>query len=155
MENIDKKQERETMEYKERLEKAIDKLINGNFCWNDFINFKGERKYFLEAVKQKGWALMWASDDIKADKEIALIAVKNDDRCFPHLSKELLNDKEVVLEGLRKNEKNIVYVGDELQKELIGKDKIKYLEEALHKEQLENEMTPKQEAKQTKQHSKI
>ena len=40
------------------------------------INKNSSREIVLEAVKQEGWALLYASDDLKADREIVLAAIQ-------------------------------------------------------------------------------
>jgi hypothetical protein len=55
----------------------------------------------LEAVKQNGRALQFASVELKNDKEVVLEAVKNDGHAFEYASDELKNDKDVVLKAVK------------------------------------------------------
>ena len=49
----------------------------------------------LEAVKQKGWALAYASKELQDDKEIALTALQNGSDMFIYVSPRLQHDQEV------------------------------------------------------------
>lgn len=62
------------------------------------VNPKGEKK--------NGLALYYASDELRNDKEVVLVAVGNDGWALRYASKELRNDKEVVLEAVVMNVKN-------------------------------------------------
>ena len=43
------------------------------------------REIILEAVKEDGWALEFASEEFKADKEVVLAAVKEDSRALRYI----------------------------------------------------------------------
>ena len=64
------------------------------------INKNSSREIVLEAVKQEGWALLYASDDLKADREIVLAAIQLRVRsaCFvlQFASDELKADPELI-----------------------------------------------------------
>jgi len=51
----------------------------------------------LEAVKQNGRALQFASADLKGDKDVVLAAVQQDGESLQYASQELQRDPEVVL----------------------------------------------------------
>ena len=53
-----------------------------------------DKKELLEAVKENGLALKYASESLKNDKEIVLEAVKKDSRASMYMSCRLANDKE-------------------------------------------------------------
>ena len=53
----------------------------------------------LEAVKQNGYALDYASDALKDDHEIVLEAVKQDGNALKYASVALQNDHEFILEA--------------------------------------------------------
>ena len=58
-----------------------------------------EKTEALAAVKNDGWALEDASDELKADKEVVMVAVKNQVSALEFASDELKADKEVVTAG--------------------------------------------------------
>jgi hypothetical protein len=62
-----------------------------------------DKEVGLEAVKQSGHALGFASAELKADKEVVLVAVKQDGRALGFASAELKADKEVVLVAVKQN----------------------------------------------------
>ena len=51
----------------------------------------------MEAVKKHGIALKYASEELRNDKEVVMVAVKEDRRALKYLSEELRNDKEFIL----------------------------------------------------------
>ena len=61
-----------------------------------------DKESLLEALKQDGWAfadaLRFASEELRADKEVVLEVVKQDGRALQFASEELRADKEIVLE---------------------------------------------------------
>ncbi len=48
-------------------------------------------------MKKNGYALEFASIDLKNNKDIVLAAVKNNGHAFKFLSEELKNNKDIVL----------------------------------------------------------
>ena len=48
----------------------------------------------LEAVKEDGWLLKFASDKLRNDRDVVLEAVKQDEYTLLWASNELKNDKE-------------------------------------------------------------
>ena len=61
-----------------------------------------DREEMLEAVKKDGWALQYASDSIKADREVVLEALKESfGNALEYASDTLKADREVVLEAVR------------------------------------------------------
>ena len=68
----------------------------------------------LEAVKNNGFVLEWASEELQNDKEIVLEAVKNNGFALEYASKELKKDKEIVLQAV-KIQNAIIYVSKELK----------------------------------------
>ena len=50
----------------------------------------------MAAVKNAGYALSDASDELKADKEVVMAAVKNDGDALGHASDELKTDPEIL-----------------------------------------------------------
>ena len=53
------------------------------------INETSTKAEVLAAVKQDGYALRFASDELRGDKEVVLAAVKQDGRAFEYASEEL------------------------------------------------------------------
>ena len=58
-----------------------------------------DREIVLEAVKNDGSALKYASENLKEDREIVLEAVKNDGSALEYASENLKEDREIVLEA--------------------------------------------------------
>ena len=50
---------------------------NGRVLKNAPIDFKFVGQIVMEAVKQKGFAVVYASDAIKGDREVVMTTVKN------------------------------------------------------------------------------
>ena len=57
----------------------------------------------MEAVRQDGMALCYASNELKADREIVLEAVRQNDSALRYASKELQVDREFVSKRARQN----------------------------------------------------
>jgi hypothetical protein len=76
--------------------------------WND-------KKFVLEKVKQTGWALEYASDELKKDKEVVLEAAKENGWALQFASAELLNDKDFMLEAVKQWGMALQYASEELQ----------------------------------------
>ena len=147
-------------------EEAIKQLLNGeNFENKLFDLFRGDKEVVLEAVKQDGWALEYASDELKNDKEVILEAVKQNGQALQCASNDLRNDKEIVLEAVKKvgyalehasdelkNDKEVVILAlqydidaiemssDEIQALCKGKDPIDTLEKAIQAEKLSSSL---------------
>lgn len=77
----------------------------------------------LEVVKQNGWSLEYASDDLRNDKEVVLEAVKNYGSSLYYASKELKDDKEFILECVKQNGFALEFASRKLQddKEIVLK----------------------------------
>jgi len=58
------------------------------------VLFWNEREFVLEAVKQDGRALGYASEELRTDREVVLEAMKNGGSLY-EASKELSNDPEL------------------------------------------------------------
>jgi len=92
---------------------------------------------------------------LKDNKEIMLRKVSEDAWNLQFASERLKNDLDIVYLAITKEKRTITFIGDDLKKKIGEQDPIKYIETALHKQQLEKELAPKTEAKHTKQVSKI
>ena len=71
--------------------------------WNFHRTLMADREVVLAAVKQSGWALEHASDELKADRDLVLAAVEQDGKALEYASDELKADREVVLAARKQN----------------------------------------------------
>ena len=72
----------------------------------------------LEAVKESGWDLKYAGEELRADKEVVMTAVKqNGYYALEHASEELRGDREVVLAAVKNNGSALEYASEELKKD--------------------------------------
>ena len=60
-----------------------------------------DRDFVLKVVKQKGYALQLASEELRGDREVVLTAVKQNHLALKFASKELQNDNEIVFEAMK------------------------------------------------------
>ena len=67
------------------------------------VNSRSSRSEVLEAVKQNGWALQYASAALKDDRQIVLEAVKQDGYALEYASAALKDDREIVLEVVKQD----------------------------------------------------
>ena len=84
----------------------------------DFLSFWNNKKEVLVAVKNNGYALSNASEELQADKDVVLAAVKNNGYALPFASKELQADREVVLAAVDQDNRGssaLEYASKELQ----------------------------------------
>ena len=79
------------------------------------INEKSDRKAVLAAVKEYGYALKNASEDLKADREIVLAAVKQNGGVLKNASEDLKADREIVLAAVKQNGYALQYVSEDLK----------------------------------------
>ena len=63
---------------------------------------KRNKEFMLEMVKQNGYFLMYASDDLKDDFDLVKAAINNDAFSLRYASKRFLEDKKIVLEAIQK-----------------------------------------------------
>ena len=81
-----------------------------------FSIFYGDREFVLVAVKENGLTLQYASDELKADREIVLEAIRNSrGHALEWASNELKGDREVVLEAVNKSGRNLQYASEALK----------------------------------------
>ena len=79
-------------------------------------NLKDDLEVVLVAVTQNGEALEYASwPRLRANKEVVLVAVKNSGTALKYSSRNLKNDKEVVLAALEQNGIGPLYASDDLR----------------------------------------
>jgi hypothetical protein len=82
-----------------------------NIDWNNKIEV-------LKEISNDGWALEFASDELKNDKEVVLKAVWQDGIALQFASDKLKNDKEVLLVAVSYNDNALKYASDELKDDL-------------------------------------
>lgn len=74
--------------------------FNGvEYSLNDFLNQKELRcikALAMSVLAEHGWAMMRVSDDLRRDKELALVAIKNCAEAYEYLEPELQEDDEVM-----------------------------------------------------------
>ncbi len=69
----------------------------------------------MEMVKENGWALRSASEELRADKEVVLEAVRQNGRALQYASEALRADRKVVLEAVKQNWIALGYAAVELR----------------------------------------
>jgi hypothetical protein len=67
------------------------------------------------AVKHDGYALQFASEDLKNDRELVLAAVNRSSQALSFSSERLRNDREVVLAAVSKQGNEMRYASEELK----------------------------------------
>ena len=76
---------------------------------------RADREVVLTAVKRNGWALDYASVELQADRDVVLAAVKQDGRALEYASVELQADREVVLAAVQQDGYALNYASFELK----------------------------------------
>lgn len=80
--------------------------------------YQDDQDIVMQAVKERGLLLKFASESLKDDKNIVLEAVKRDGDAFEYASNRLRGDREILLtasEGWFWNEKAFQYASEELR----------------------------------------
>ena len=93
---------------------------NGYALYYASDELKNNEEIVKEAVKQKGLALKFASKRLQDDEEIVREAIKQDEWAFPYVSEKLKNNEEIVKIAIRKNEMVLKFASYDLQKEFIA-----------------------------------
>ena len=122
------------------LDSCINKItINARFLPKDFLKvkeimmevvkndifalyyasdtLKNNRDLVLESVKNNGLSLCWASEDLRSDEEIVLEAVKQDGYSFQYANENLKKDKNIVIMCAEANNWSVIYADENLQKD--------------------------------------
>lgn len=73
------------------------------------------KAFVLAAVQENGWALEYASAELRNDTEIVLVAVQEEGAAFSFASEELRNDRAFVLAVLQENGAAFVFASAELR----------------------------------------
>jgi len=76
---------------------------------------KAVKDVVMAAVKKDGGALEYASEDLKADKKVVMAAVKKDGGALEYASEDLKADKKVVMAAVKKDGGALEYASDELK----------------------------------------
>lgn len=76
-----------------------------------------DRKIVLESVKNYGWALEYASEELKNDYEVVMQAIENDSTSLACASDELKNDYEVVSKAVKLDAYALEYASESLKKD--------------------------------------
>lgn len=90
-----------------------------------------DKSEVLEAVKKDGRDLAYASEKLKADRNVVFKAVSCNGGALEFVADIHRNDKKIVLESLKGDINNMVWASDEVKKLCEGKDPIKTLEESI------------------------
>ena len=69
----------------------------------------------MAVVKSAGYALRYASEALKNDREVVLAAVQKDGEALIYASEVLKNDREVILAAVQQNASALEYVGGTLR----------------------------------------
>ena len=92
------------MEYKYNSVKAAIKLVDGRYKPSSYKDFDPEcwnNREFVETVIAKsykgGYAIEYASDEIKKDKEIVLLALKKNWQAYKLVDPSMLSDKDILM----------------------------------------------------------
>ena len=114
--------------YLDALNHLDDCIINNIDFKNDLFKYNPEalsyrnewssdRALVLEAVKNDGGALEYASQDLKSDREVVLAAVKNFGSVLQYASEDLKSDRVVVLEAVKNDGMALEYASEALRSE--------------------------------------
>jgi uncharacterized membrane protein YgcG len=76
---------------------------------------KGDREVVLAAVAQNWWALKFASKELKGDRDVMLAAVAQNGWAFQFASKELKGDREVVSAAVAQDRWALQFASEELK----------------------------------------
>ncbi len=110
----------------------------------------------MVAVQKNGFALAHASKEIKAKKEVALVAIKSSrGHALRYASNELRNDKEFVLEAMHINFNAFGGASSELKDLCKGHDPIEALTKAINYDKLTKMLAPGVGVEQQKRKLKI
>ena len=95
------------------------------------------KELVLTAVRQGGWALEYASDQLKDDKEVVLSAMDTYKYALQYASDQLKDDKDFVLTAVKDHGSALQYASAEIQKLCEGQDPVEVLTRAIQAEKLQ------------------
>ena len=78
-------------------------------------NLRSDKDVVLEAVSTNGFALEWAITALRADREIVLTAVRQNGEALRYASTDLRANREIVLEAVRQNGRALRYASTDLR----------------------------------------
>ena len=84
------------------------------------INKNSTKAEVLEAVKQDGYWLQYASEELRGDKEVVLAAVSQNGWALQFASKELMADREFMMKAVRRYGWALEHASDELRCEILA-----------------------------------
>lgn len=98
----------------------ISEIKTGTVSLLDYASqeIKADKEVILEAVKHYGWALSYGSDELKADKEVVSEAVSQYGRALQYASDELRNDRKIVLKAIENNGIAFMYISEEFKNDI-------------------------------------
>ena len=102
---------------------VLEAISQKNDSLKDFPFFQDDKEVVLEAVKKDGYALRFASEELRDDEEVVLEAVKNDAFAFSYVSERLKDNKEIVLTTVKKYGRAFSGASERLQKEILENQK--------------------------------
>jgi hypothetical protein len=76
-----------------------------------------DKEFVIQGVSKNGTLLLYASDVLKEDPEVALVAIRNTHSAYHHVSEELTSNLDFLYSALSQNERVIQCVKDELVNE--------------------------------------
>jgi hypothetical protein len=106
-------------------------------CLNKEIDFRfvsekliSNKKFMLEAVcRYKSMfpfcVFQYASEELKSDKELALVAIKNDSYCVKYFSEKLLSNKNFMIQAVKTNRLILKYYDGKFIKDKDFMERIK------------------------------
>ena len=101
---------------KEDILKMVKNGRLNNLCINIIKEkYSDDKEFMLELVSVDGHLLRYASEDLKADKDIVLVAVKKYEHALEYASQELRDDKEFMLELVSADGHLLRYVSEDLK----------------------------------------
>ena len=76
---------------------------------------KSDRTTVLSAIKDTGYAIIYASEELQNDREFVLQALEANRNVFGHVREMFRDDKGVALAAVKKNGSNLQYVSERLR----------------------------------------
>jgi len=76
-----------------------------------------DRELIIQAIKTKGHAFRYASEELKSDRNFNLEAVKMNGKILKYFPDDLRADKEIVLEAVKQTRKALKYASDQLKRD--------------------------------------
>lgn len=76
---------------------------------------RDDKNFVIEAVKVNGASLVFASERLRNDAEVAKIAIENDMNAFQYASENLRSNKDLVLHTVRMWGTPLEYASEELR----------------------------------------